>query len=426
MEYFERFADSLLKEKLEAFGGVLITGPKGCGKTTTAKQFAKDVVEFQDEDKREQYLSVANTKPSSLLIGEKPILFDEWQDAPKIWGAIRKDIDDNQRIGSYILTGSSSQNIKTPHTGTGRISTMEMLPMSLFESKESNGQVSLSNLFNNKDSFEGCKSELSIDNLIFSICRGGWPESIVMKNDKKKLSIAHDIFSQICKKDIREVSKVKRKADIAKRILESYSRHICTTAKVKTIFQDVKKEGLPRDSTLYEYINDLKALHIIDEIESWNPPIRPKTVIRSTPKRNLIDPSIAVAALGLSPKYFNRDFKTLGFLFESLCIRDLKIYSQRMGGTISYYRDRYGLNADCVLHLKDGRYALIEFKLGESEIERRAEHLCEIETLVKEYNKEEKQCPIDEPNLKIIITATHYGYKRDDGVLVIPIGCLRD
>lgn len=395
-------------------------------KNYNRKQFAKEIIEFQDEDKRDQYLSVANTKPSNLLIGEKPILFDEWQDAPKIWGAIRKDIDDNQSIGNYILTGSSSQNVKTPHTGTGRISTMEMLPMSLFESKESNGQVSLSHLFENNGNFDGCKSELSIDNLIFSICRGGWPRTMIIKNDKSKLSIAPDIFYQTYTTDISHISNVQRDPGTAKKILQSYSRNLCTIATTKTIFQDVKKEGLPSDSTLYEYVNDLKALHIIEDIEAWCPAIRSKTVIRSTPKRNLVDPSIAVAALGLSPEYFNRDFKTLGFLFESLCIRDLKIYSQSKGGTISYYKDRYGLEADCVLHLQDGRYALIEFKLGEREVEEGAKHLCKIETLVKEYNETETQCPIPEPNLKLIITATQFGYKRDDGVLVIPIGCLRD
>ena len=423
--YLNRITDSTLRLKLEAFGATLIVGPKGCGKTTTGKHFAKSFIEFQDEDNRDRYLAVADNMPSKLLIGDKPRLFDEWQDAPKIWGAIRKDVDDTGLKGQYILTGSSSQKADTPHTGTLRISTLRMFPMSLFESGESSGTVSLRSLFEGKP-VEWEKAALSIDDLIYAICRGGWPQSIGVKNKEAALSIASDLFYQTCHTDISNISGVKRNPLWAERLLRSYSRNICTLAETKTIYSDTSSISEMSKPTFYDYFHDLEELFIIDEIPAWCPAIRSRDAIRAANKRNLVDPSIAVAALGLNPDYFNTDFKSLGFLFESLCIRDLKIYSSSMNGEISYYHDRYGLKADAVLHLKDGRYALIEFKLGSKEIDAGAKHLCEIERLISEYNKKEKQVPLRLPDLKLIITATEYGYKRDDGVYVIPIGCLKD
>ena len=427
MNYKKRIADNLLDLKLESFGATLIVGPKGCGKTTTAKQKAKSIIEFQDEDNRDKYLAVANTTPSKLLIGEKPRLFDEWQDAPKIWGAMRKSIDDEQKNGLYLLTGSSSKTVDTPHTGTLRISTLKMYPMSLFESGESNGTISIKELFNNPNILDdGCTTNLSIDNLIFAICRGGWPRSLLNTTNHAKLEIAKDLYWQTAHVDISNIDKVSRNASWAEAILKSYSRNICTLAEKKTIIKDVKANYDVSDKTICDYIEALKKLYIIEDVEAWCPAIRSKAAIRASAKRNLIDPSIAVAALGIKPEYFNTDFKTLGFLFESLVIRDLKIYSMENGGKVSYYHDRYGLEADCVLHLEDGRYALIEIKLGASEIDTGAKHLLEIEQLIKEYNKKEVQCPIRLPNLKIVITGTEYGYKREDGVLVIPIGCLKN
>lgn len=423
--YKKRIADNLLKLKLEAFGATLIVGPKGCGKTTTAKQQAKSVIEFQDEDMRDKYLSVANNVPSKLLIGDNPRLFDEWQDAPKIWGAIRKSVDDRNESGLYILTGSSSQTVNTPHTGTTRISTLKMYPMSLFESEESSGEISLIDLFNNK-TLDFVESKLTIDKLIFAICRGGWPRALLNKTPESQLEIANDLFYQTCHRDISSIDNVKRNPLWAEKILKSYSRNICTLAETKTIFGDVVSTTDISKTTYYDYIQALEKLYIIEDIPAWCPSIRSKEAIRATNKRNLIDPSIAVAALGITPEYFNTDFKTLGFLFESLCIRDLKIYSSKMNGEISYYHDRYGLEADGVLHLKDGRYALLEFKLGTKEIDEGAKHLCKIERLINEYNQKEKQCPLRLPDLKIVITGSQFGYKRDDGVFVIPIGCLKD
>jgi len=426
MEYLKRIADEVLKIKLDAFGATLIVGPKGCGKTTTAKQYANSFIEFQDEDERENYLLIANTHPSDLLKGAKPRLFDEWQDAPKIWGAIRKDVDDTGEVGQYILTGSSSTKVDTPHTGTLRISKMKMYPMSLYESGESNGSVSLRELFDNPGAFKSCQSDLTIDGIKFAVCRGGWPGSLRGKTQKAKLAIAKDLFKQTCEADISNIDGVLRNSAIAKMILKSYARNLCTLAETKTIIADVTATSEISKQTYYDYIGGLEKLMIVEDINAWCPAIRSKTSIRSSKKRNLIDPSIAAAALGVSPEYFSKDYKTLGFLFECLCIRDLKIYSSAYDGQISYYHDRFGLEVDAVLHLDDGRFALIEFKLGQSEVEDGAKHLCEIEELIKASNQTEKQNPLRLPDLKIVITGTQYGYRREDGVFVIPIGCLKE
>ena len=425
--YKSRITDKILQLKMDSFGGVLIVGPKGCGKTTTAKQFSKSIVEFQDEDVREKLLSVANNTPSKLLIGEKPRLFDEWQDAPKIWGAIRKSIDDEQQNGLYLLTGSSSQNVKTPHTGTLRISTLKMYPMSLFENGESNGTISLTELFANPHLIDdGCMTSLSQDDLIFAICRGGWPKIFINRTNDSKLEIAKDLVKQTCNVDISNIDNISRNPLWAETILRSYARNICTLAERKTIEADVRSKYEISSNTINDYIEALRKLYIIEDIDAWCPAIRSKTAIRSSVKRNFIDPSIAVAVMGIKPEFFNTDFKTLGFLFESLVIRDLKIYSSSHGGTVSYYRDRYGLECDCVLHFEDGKYALIEIKFGQHDIDEGAKHLCEIERLIKEHNEKEKQVPLRLPDLKIVITGTEYGYRREDGVFVIPIGCLKD
>ena len=415
-----------MEQKLEAFGATLITGPKGCGKTTTGKQKAASVVEFQDEDIRENLLAVAQTQPSRLLLGAKPRLFDEWQDAPKIWGAVRKSVDDEQKTGLYILTGSTSQTVDTPHTGTQRISMLKMYPMSLFESGESNGEVSLSALFDEPDKFQGCHSDLTVDQIIFAICRGGWPRAINNLTERSRLAIAKDLFYQICNVDISNIDSIKRNALVTEAILRSYARKLCTLTETSTIRKDVLSTENISESSLYEYLLALKQLFVIEDVPAWCPAIRSKSAIRASNKRCFTDPSMAVAALGLKPEYFNTDFKTLGFLFEALCIRDLRIYSSKNEGRVSYYHDRYGLEADAVLHLADGRYALIEVKLGSHEIDDGAKHLVELENLMREKNATETQVPLALPTLKIVLTGTEYGYRRDDGVLVIPLGCLRD
>lgn len=425
--YRKRIVDNVLDKVTKVYNAVNIIGPKGCGKTTTAKQRVNTIIEFQNEEERENLLMIASTSPIQLLKNQKPILFDEWQDAPKIWGTIRKDCDDTpEAVGSYYLTGSSSFKVDTPHTGTLRISSIRMNPMSLYEMGFSNGEISLKDLFDNPDNFNGCKSILTIDRLIDAICIGGWPRCLLFKDVELQQIISKDLYRQTYETDISHVDNVKRNPNLARAILQSYSRNICTLAEMKTIYSDVKSNYNVSEPTFYEYISALEKLYIIEDIDAWCPSIRSKSNIRSKKKKNLVDPSIAVAALGLSPSYFYKDFKTLGFLFESLCIRDLKVYSQSQNGIMSYYHDRYGLEADGVLHLNDGRYALIEFKLGENEVDLGAKHLCEIEKLLKEYNKKETQVPLRLPDLKIIITGTEYGYRRQDGVFVIPIGCLKD
>lgn len=284
MEYYRRIIDKLLEDHLEAFGGVLIKGPKGCGKTTSAKQRAKTVIEFQDVQKRDNLFKILDTSPNILLKGSKPILFDEWQDAPKIWDLIRKDIDDNNSVGQYILTGSSTESVEVHHTGTLRISQLNMYPMSLYESGESNGTVSLMDLFDNPSGFDGCVSDLSFDELVFAICRGGWPTTLNRNTDKTKLMIAKNLYKQTYSVDISAIDKIKRDGALAEDILRSYSRNICTPATTSTIISDVKANHDVSDTTIYDYINALERLYIIDDIEAWCPSIRSKTVIRTTKK----------------------------------------------------------------------------------------------------------------------------------------------
>ncbi len=425
--YRKRVIDAYIDSLSQVFNAINIVGPKGCGKTTTAKQRCKTIIEFQDEEKRGNLLAIADASPIQFLKNKKPILFDEWQDAPKIWGTIRKDSDDHPSdTGSYYLTGSSSRVVATPHTGTLRISTVKMLPMSLYELGLSNGEVSLSELFDDPNSFSGCTSSMTVDDVIDAICIGGWPRTLNFEDKAKKMLIAKDLYRQTYQVDMPAISGIRMNSNVSRSVIQSYARNICTLASSKTIFGDVVANFEVSKKTFYEYEKALEDLCIIENVDAWSPSIRSRTSIRSSKKRNLIDPSIAVAALGLSPKYFSSDFKTLGFLFESLCIRDLKAYSSSDGGIISYYHDRYGLEADAVLHLDDGRYALIEFKMGQKEIEEGAEHLCKIEKLVKEFNEEEAQAPLRLPSLKMVITAGQYGYRRKDGVFVIPISCLKD
>ena len=426
--YIQRTCDENLKLKLETFGAVHIIGPKWCGKTTTAKQFAKSYIEMQDPDKREMYLETAKIKPSNLLIGENPRLIDEWQIAPNLWDAVRVSVDRRNESGLYILTGSNSiDKTSIMHTGTGRIDTLNMYPMSLFETGESNGSISLSALFRDEKALDdGCQTELSIDELIFAACRGGWPSALFKNSDKSKLLVAQSYFEGLCREDISNIDGKTRDETVTTLLLRSYARNISTTAANTSILRDIRANTDIGETTFYEYVAALKKLFVIQDIEAWCPAIRSKSSIQSGNKREFVDPSLVVSALGVEPDYFNLDLKTFGFIFETLCIRDLKIYSNALGGRVSYYRDRYGLEADCVLHLRDGKYALIEFKLGSSEIDEGAKHLNEIEKLVEEYNKTEKQCLLRAPDLKIVITGTQYGYKRPDGVYVVPIGCLRD
>ncbi len=430
MTYKNRIIDNHLTALLEAFGAVLIEGPKWCGKTTTAVQQAGSVIRLQDTDMRDEYVMTAATKPSLLLIGKTPRLIDEWQDIPTIWDAVRTAVDQRQMPGQFILTGSNSvDHTKIRHSGTGRIARMSMLPMSLWETQESNGKISLKDLFDNPLlDIDGITSDMQIEDLIFAACRGGWPACLNLKTDRAKLLVAKNYIDSVCREDVSRIDGAKRDALITRAILRSYARNISTLAKNTSIMADIISGGevTMTMSTFEDYVTALKKLFVITNIDAWCPAIRSKTTIRSGLKRAFVDPSLAVAALGLTPKMLLNQLKTFGFIFEQMCVRDLKAYTPDFDSHISYYRDRYGLEADLVLHLSDGRYALIECKLGSREIEEGATHLLQIRNLIRQYNKSEKQVPLREPDLLIVITGSNMAYTRADGVKVIPLATLKD
>ena len=430
MSYFKRTADALMAKWLEAFGAILIEGPKWCGKTTTAEQVAKSVIKLQDPDMRDEYLATAATKPSLLLIGDNPRLIDEWQDAPVLWDTVRTKVDSCQEQGLYILTGSNAVDKKLiRHSGTGRIAKMDMLPMSLWESQESNGKISLRELFDNPNlDIDGIQSDMTVEDLIFSACRGGWPATMNIKKESAKLLVAKNYLKTVCSEDIIRVDGVQRDELLTRMILRSYARNISTLTKKSSLIEDVAASGEVSCSepTFDDYVGALRKLFVICDVEAWCPAIRSKTAIRSGLKRAFVDPSIAVAALGLTPEALMVQLKTFGFIFEQMCIRDLKAYTIDIDRHLSYYHDRYDLEADWVLHLGDGRYAVLECKLGSKEIEDGAGHLVELKRLIREHNKKEKQVPIREPDLMIVLTGGKMAYTRPDGVKIIPLGCLKD
>lgn len=430
MKYLHRVADKMLQERLETFGAVLIEGPKWTGKTTTAEQHAKSFIKLQDPDMADEYLATAATKPSLLLKGEKPRLIDEWQDAPVLWDAVRTAVDNAHGVpGQYILTGSNAvDKTKIRHTGTGRITRMKMYPMSLWESLESSGEISIRELFDNPEyDIDGASSPLDVLGLIRVACRGGWPATLQM-SQKSAMLVAKDYVNSVCENDITKIDGKQRNPKIARQIMRSYARNISTLAKKTNILADVTASGditISMD-TYDDYIEALEKLFVIQDIDAWCPAIRSKTALRSAPKRCFTDPSIAVAAMNISAEALETQLKTFGFIFEQMCIRDLKAYTADFNSRLSYYRDRYGLEADLVLHLEDERYALMECKLGSREIEDGAKHLLEIRRLIQEYNKTEKQVPLREPDLLIVLTGGNMAYTRTDGVKVIPLACLKD
>ena len=429
MDYLPRIADKVLKSRLNAFGAVLIEGPKWCGKTTTAMQQARSVIRLQDPDMREAYMATAQARPSNLLRGEAPELIDEWQDAPVLWDAVRVAVDDRQKNGQFILTGSNSvDSEQIRHSGTGRIARIRMLPMSLFESGESTGEVSLGQLFAAKDyQLGGEISPMTVNDIIFAACRGGWPASLVATDRAARLSVAQVYVEGVLAEDISRIDKVRRDPATAEAILRSYARNVSTLAKKSSMIKDVIAiTETCSPNTFDDYVDALTRLFVIQDIDAWSPAVRSASAIRRGKKRGFVDPSIPIAILGLSPEMLEVDLKTFGFLFECMCIRDLRAYSQALGGKMSYYHDRYDLEADGVLHLSDGRYALLEFKLGSEEIEKGAAHLLEIKQLINEYNNKEKQILIREPDLLMVITAGPMAYTRPDGVHVVPLACLRD
>lgn len=418
-EYINRIIEKTILFKLNVFGAINIVGPKWCGKTTTAEYFAKSAIKFQSDPNKEGLKETAKINPSVLLNGEKPRLIDEWQEASEIWDAVRVYCDDTHEKGNFILTGSTSKKVKTSHTGTGRISKVKMYPMSLYETNESNGKVSLMDIFDNKVNLNDIISDLTIEDLIYAACRGGWPDTLFLNKEEEQLAVAKDYFEDIYERDMFNVDDVKRNKITMKRLLISYARNISTLVNSSKIIEDINGSNSISNDTLNDYIDVLEDLFVIDDLYGWSPSIRSKDAIRSGRKREFCDPSLVVAALNLSLEKLNQDLLTFGFIFETLCIRDLRVYSSFLNGEVSYYHDKTGLESDAVLNLNDGRYALIEFKLGSNGVEEGAKHLNELERLLIKSGKERT------PDAKIVITGTKYGYKREDGVFVIPIGCLK-
>ena len=435
MQYIPRIVDREIDRKKEAFDAISIVGPKGCGKTRTAKERCKTVIEFQDEEKRAGYLSVAETSPRLFLKNEKPILFDEWQDAPKIWGTIRKECDDNpDATGEYYLTGSTSRKVQTPHSGTGRITEITMYPMSLFETGESTGSISLHSLFNDfGNEIDGLKSEIQLEDLFFAACRGGWPRCLALRSKDAKLEIAEDYFNQIYKKDINTIDGVRRNPEWAKTILWSYARNMATLAKKSIIYADVKANHDIHDSTIASYVEVFEKLFVLKDLDAWTPQIRSRTAIRAAKKHLFLDPSIGIAALGITPDYFYNDLDTFGHVFENMVLRDLLVFSQAHNARVMHFSDDYGLEADAVYQLSDGRYALIEIKTGSGAIPSAEKNLLRFRDAIREHNnqvmmnKEHPGVLYREPSLLLIICANcPMAYTTTGGVKVIPVGCLRD
>lgn len=421
--YKKRIADKLLKYRLEEVGAVLIEGPKWCGKTTTAEQQAKSVLYMADPDKQNTYLEMANLRIRMLLKGETPRLIDEWQIVPQIWDAIRFEVDHQGEEGLFILTGSavpaSTENIH--HTGTGRFAWVTMRPMSLWESEESTGEVSIEQLFKGKTDIEGY-NKLKLEDIAFLVCRGGWPSSIE-KNPRAALRQAYDYYDAVVKSDISRVDEVTRSSERTKLLLRSYARSQGGQVSISAIRQDMmdNDDETLADKTVQNYIGALKKIFVVEDMPAWNPNLRSKTAIRATETRYFVDPSIAVAALGLGPDDLMNDLETFGLLFETLCVRDLRVYAESIDGNVYHYRDKNGLECDAVLHLRNGSYGLIEIKLGGAQaIEKGGSTLT---TLANNIDTTKMKAP----SFLMVLTAVgDYAYQRKDGVFVVPIGCLKD
>ena len=418
-QYLPRLCDQELTEALASAGAVLIEGPKWCGKTRTASKAAASVLYMQDPDQATNYLSLADAKPSLLLKGETPRLIDEWQMAPVLWDAVRFIVDQRGEMGQFILTGSAvPADGVTAHTGTGRFARIFMRPMSLFESGESAGTVSLRSLFNGCHDLEGI-STLTIEQIAFSICRGGWPAA-VLRGDQTSLRMSRDYVESVIQQDISRVDGVEKNPDRVRLLLRSLARNIGTTASIQTILEDVESSDISiSDKTISAYLNALRRIFVIEDLPAWLPSIRSKTAIRSTPKRHFTDPSIATAVLRMNPEGILGDFNTFGFLFESLCTRDLRVYAQSIDADVFHYRDKNGLEADLIVRLRDGRWGAIEVKLGQKQIDEAARHLLALQARVDEDK-------MGAAAFLMVITGGQYAYRRADGVLVVPIGCLRD
>ena len=421
--YRNRIADDILKRKLEGKGAVVIEGPKWCGKTTTAEQIAKSVLYMDDPSNKAQNITISETNPKQLLRGETPRLIDEWQIAPKLWDTIRFEVDHRGELGQFVLTGSAvpADTHEITHSGTGRFTWLMMRPMSLYESGESNGTVSLKELFEGKEKIEGY-ADLTFERLAFVVCRGGWPQAIDMR-DEIALDQAIDYYTAVVHSDINRADNIKKNPESVKRLMRSYARNQGSQVPNTVLVQDVANndETSINEETVATYLKALRKIFVIEDMPAWNPNLRSKTAIRSSDTRYYIDPSIAVAALGLGPDDLVNDLHTFGFLFETLCIRDLRIYADSLGGEVYHYRDKDGLECDAVMHLRNGKYGLIEIKLGgDTLIEEGARNLKAMEAKI-DTDK------MNTPSFLMVLTGVgNYAYRRKDGVFVVPIGSLKN
>jgi uncharacterized protein len=418
--YIPRLCDANLQLALQSSGAVLIEGAKWCGKTSTASNASRSVLFMQDPDNAESYLAMADTKPSLLLKGETPRLIDEWQMAPVLWDAVRFEVDKRGETGQFILTGSAvpSDNV-TAHTGTGRISRLMMRPMSLFESMESNGTVSLNALFDGGNQDVEGLSDLSIENIAFALCRGGWPASIKLQG-AAALRMAMDYVEAVINYDVSRVDNVEKNPDRVRLLLRSLARNIATTANYQTIQKDIEASDITiSDKTISSYLNALRRIFLVEDLPAWSPSLRSKTALRTSPKRHFVDPSISTAVLRTNPEGILKDFKYFGFLFEALCTRDIRVYAQTNDGDVFHYLDKSGLESDLIVRLRDGRWAAIEVKLGKKQIDEAAKNLLALKARVNEDK-------MGEASFLMVITGGQNAYRRKDGVLVVPIACLRD
>ena len=423
MKYLERIGDDLLKRKLRSSAAVLIEGPKWCGKTSTGAQLAKSIVYIQDPDKRAMYRKMADTQPSLLLEGEAPHMLDEWQTIPVLWDAVRFAADQRQLMGQFILTGSSTpiddeENSEMEHSGTGRIARLPMRPMSLWESKESRGQVSLKSLFEGTQEMGLFENPLTLKDLAYVMCRGGWPGALGLAAEDA-LEVVINLVDEIVHSDVNRVDGTEKDPDRVRAVLRSYARNIATMTPSSTIMADVKANDVSiTDKTLTNYLKALRRLFIIEDAKAWQPSLRSKTGIRTSNKRHFVDVSIATAVLELNPKSILEDFNLFGFLFEDFCMGDLRVYTEPLRGTVYHYHDNSNLESDMIIRLYDGRWAAVEVKTGSKEIEDAASNLI---TLSKEVDTSK----IGAPSFLMVLTAGQYAYRREDGVYVVPIGCLK-
>lgn len=423
LQYKPRIADELLARELEGMGAVLVKGPKWCGKTTTAEQLAESVIYIDEPENVDQNIRTSEINPSQLLEGKTPRLIDEWQIAPRLWDAVRFAVDRRKLDGQFILTGSAvpSDSRLEKHSGTGRIAQITMRPMSLWESGDSTGTVSLRDLFNGNHDIAGI-SEYDINDIAYFICRGGWPRA-TLQSRNVSLRRAFDYCDAIVNMDIHRVDNIERNSQRTKLLMKSYARVQGAQAPLTTIRDDMKNNDSPSldERTVFSYIEALKKLFVIEDMPAWYPNLRSKTVIRTSDTRYFVDPSIATASLGIGPDALIHDLNTMGLMFETMCIRDLRVYADSLDGSVSHYRDKSGLECDAVIHLRDGSYGLVEIKLGGESLVK--EGVKNLQTLASKIDTEKMKAP----SFLMVLTGTgHYAIRRDDGVLEVPVCCLRN